>query len=1066
MHIDQQQQAALKHECKGVFFEHLFQASSAPFLIVKPDSPRFTIVEVNDVYLRATMRTREELIGRGLFQAFTDNLHAPSIAGVNTLRASLDRVLALRRPDIVTSIRYDVSRPDGTFEERWWSLINTAVLGENGEVEAILHNTIDVTDQFRAETGLRQSEERLELALRATDLAVYEWDLVSDYLTANERFREMIGIAPGEQAVGAFMLAHCVHPDDRARIDRDLVRAMDSTSSGQFVFDHRLSRPDPRGEVWVMSHGRVYFHGPDGDRRPARVFGTMQDITERKQKELKLRDAEARQRHLISSWAQAVWETDAAGLVTADSPSWRAYTGQTLEESLGYGWLDAIHPDDRAYAERQWRDAVAVREPVNAEFRLRAPDGGWCWTNVRATPLLDAEHNIEKWVGMNIDIDDRKRAETALRGSEERYRSLFESIDEGFCIIEVLFDENDHPYDYRFCETNPAFQQQTGLVDAVGKTMREFALNLEPHWYESYGRVVKTGESVRFQNESKALNRWFNVFAFKIHDEGGPRVAMLFTDISEQKRLTETLHRSEQLAIETSSKAEAERRQLDAVLQAAPVGIVVSDANGTFLHSNAAHKHLWGEQEPDPESMEQFGEWKGWWADHSEKHGQRLKAQEWTMARLLGGETSPRDIFDIESFDLPPVRRTILVTGAQVKGRHGKVIGAVVAQMDISDRIKAEDALRQTDHQKDEFLAMLAHELRNPLAPISFAASILMTTKVDEVQLKETSQIIARQAQHMTNLVDDLLDVSRVTRGLIQLEKAPTDFLRVVADAVEQINPLILARGHHLTLHVPPDIAMVSGDSKRLVQVVANMLSNAAKYTHEGGTISLKTEVQPDTIVLTIEDNGVGIAPELVEHVFDLFTQAERTSDRSSGGLGLGLALVKSLVDLHGGKVTCTSAGRGKGTRFTVSLPRLIHTDQRIERRRNNRDEIKVGKSLKILIVDDNVDAAETLAVFLKGAGHEVLVEYQSQRGLNRARLESPDVCLLDIGLPEMDGNELAKCLRNQPETNNAILIAVTGYGQEVDRQATRAAGFDHHMVKPVDLARLSAALATTRQVP
>ncbi|MBK4739242.1 ATP-binding protein [Noviherbaspirillum pedocola] len=253
---------------------------------------------------------------------------------------------------------------------------------------------------------------------------------------------------------------------------------------------------------------------------------------------------------------------------------------------------------------------------------------------------------------------------------------------------------------------------------------------------------------------------------------------------------------------------------------------------------------------------------------------------------------------------------------------------------------------------------------------------------------------------------------------------------------------------------------MVVGDNKRLVQVVVNVLGNAAKYTHEGGNILLKTEVGSDQIVLIIEDDGIGMVPELVGRVFDLFTQAEHTPDRSSGGLGLGLALVKSLVELHGGTVACSSAGRGLGSRFIVSLPRLVHTDQRIERRRNNRDAIQVGKALKILIVDDNVDAAEALAMFLEASGHKVLVQNQSCRGLETARMEAPDVCLLDIGLPEMDGNELARRLRNQPETARAILIAITGYGQEDDRQNALAAGFDHHMVKPVDLAKLSAVLA------
>ncbi|MGV7164014.1 PAS domain-containing protein [Xanthomonas citri] len=278
----------------------------------------------------------------------------------------------------------------------------------------------DITAHTLAQETLRKSEQRLELALEATGLALYEWDLVSDRVEANARYRAMVGLDPGQPAIGAHVMARCLHPDDRTRIDAALARAMDGTSTGKFSFEHRLVCVEPARTLWVLSHGQVYFDGPADHRRPARIFGLLQDITERKQADAALRESEVRHRYLIGSLAQAVWESDAHGVVTADSPSWRAYTGQSLEEWVGYGWLDAIHPDDRAYAERQWREAIEVRGLVDAEFRMRAPGGGWRWTNVRATPLLDADGQLEKWAGMNIDIHDRRLAEQALRESEER----------------------------------------------------------------------------------------------------------------------------------------------------------------------------------------------------------------------------------------------------------------------------------------------------------------------------------------------------------------------------------------------------------------------------------------------------------------------------------------------------------------------------------------------------------------------------------------------------------------------------------------------------------------------
>jgi PAS domain S-box-containing protein len=383
---------------------------------------------------------------------------------------------------------------------------------------------------------------------------------------------------------------------------------------------------------------------------------------------------------------------------------------------------------------------------------------------------------------------------------------------------------------------------------------------------------------------------------------------------------------------------------------------------------------------------------------------------------------------------------------------------------DITERVTAQEQLQTADRRKDEFLAMLAHELRNPLAPIGAAAQLLQIARLDEQRVRDTSRIIGRQVEHMTHLINDLLDVSRVTRGLVTLDNAPQDIRHVVAEAVEQVTPLIQARRHHLALHLPPESTMVNGDRKRLVQAVANILNNAAKYTNEGGNIALTTIVNDARVLVEVADNGIGMAPDLAAHVFDLFAQAERSSDRSAGGLGLGLALVKSLVELHGGTVTCRSDGAGKGSTFTICLPRLATGAEHGGRAPDDHAQQAAMQLLRILVVDDNVDAAAMLAMLLETSGHRVSVEHEGHAALARARAEMPDVCLLDIGLPGMDGTELARRLRAAPETAHAVLIAVTGYGQQADRDHTTAAGFDHHLVKPVDIDRLYALLADVRR--
>jgi PAS domain S-box-containing protein len=389
--------------------------------------------------------------------------------------------------------------------------------------------------------------------------------------------------------------------------------------------------------------------------------------------------------------------------------------------------------------------------------------------------------------------------------------------------------------------------------------------------------------------------------------------------------------------------------------------------------------------------------------------------------------------------------------------------GIVAFFLDITERKLAEEKLREADQRKDEFLAMLAHELRNPLAPISAAADLLKIGRLDEQRVRQSSAIIGRQVRHMTSLVDDLLDVSRVTRGLVTLARAPVAARTIVDEAIEQVRPMFEARRQRLEVMLSDPDATVLGDKARLVQVLANLLNNASKYTPEERRIGIESAACGEALVLTVRDEGIGMDRELAPRVFDLFTQAKRSSDRSQGGLGLGLALVKNLVELHGGSVVCDSPGPGRGSSFSVTLPLMQKPGP------HDGDDGAAGaaapdaRPLRLLVVDDNVDAAATLAMLLEACGYEVMVENDSLRALERAKNECPDAALLDIGLPEMDGNELARRLRLEPCTRPALLVAITGYGQEQDRRTALEAGFDHHMVKPVDLDRLAAILASVQ---
>ncbi|WP_151637119.1 hybrid sensor histidine kinase/response regulator [Noviherbaspirillum aerium] len=376
---------------------------------------------------------------------------------------------------------------------------------------------------------------------------------------------------------------------------------------------------------------------------------------------------------------------------------------------------------------------------------------------------------------------------------------------------------------------------------------------------------------------------------------------------------------------------------------------------------------------------------------------------------------------------------------------------------------KEQEARRLAEDQnaaKDDFLAMLAHELRNPLAPISAAAQLLKLAGPDDKTVRRASDIIERQVDHLTELVDDLLDVSRVTRGLVELEKNRVDIKSVLGDAVEQARPLIESRQHRLNIRMDAGHALVFGDRTRLIQVVTNLLNNAAKYTPQGGEILLAIDVTPDRVRISVTDNGMGIEPSLLPHVFDLFRQGKRTPDRSQGGLGLGLALVKSIMALHGGRVEAHSDGLGKGSTFSLVLPPYDSGDVANLEASNSGTVKHPVKATQLLIVDDNADGARSLASLLEAKGHQVRVATTAQSALAAAKEKAAPLYILDIGLPDMDGYELARRLRAQPENQNAVMVALTGYGQAHDKVLSMAAGFNYHFVKPLDLARLDSILA------
>jgi signal transduction histidine kinase len=386
-------------------------------------------------------------------------------------------------------------------------------------------------------------------------------------------------------------------------------------------------------------------------------------------------------------------------------------------------------------------------------------------------------------------------------------------------------------------------------------------------------------------------------------------------------------------------------------------------------------------------------------------------------------------------------------------------------QTEVTERARVELALKEADRNKDEFLAMLAHELRNPLAPIHNAVQLMRRSPMKDAQIMWSRDVIGRQLAHLTRLVDDLLDVSRITRGKINLNKEVIELGALVARTVETVQPLMDERGHTLTVQVPAGIHAVLGDPTRLMQALGNVLSNAAKYTEPGGRIELTATRVAAEVEIQVRDNGIGIAADHLPTIFNLFTQLDQTSGLAQSGLGIGLALVQRLVEMHGGSVTAHSDGPGRGSEFVIRLPLFIrdaieperrpHTSPALEQPMTNSEDT-ARTQRRILVADDNNDALESLATLLQLSGHEVYTAANGAVALEFAEQHRPEVALLDIGMPKLDGYEVARRIRAQPWGQAITLVALTGWGQDSDRRRSQEAGFDSHLVKPLDLDKLT----------
>jgi len=732
-----------------------------------------------------------------------------------------------------------------------------------------------------------------------------------------------------------------------------------------------------------------------------------------------------------------VWVHDAAGEQVMVNDTFCEFFGVSREEMKGGRWQVLMHPEDAEAYTSEFLACVREQRPFRGEARVKRADGQWRRIESWARPRFSESGEFHGMVGTSADITDRKHSQEAREHAEQRYRALFESIEQGFCVFEMIFDAAGRPVDYRFLETNPAFERHTGLVDAVGKTALELVPDLEPEWPEAYGRVAMTGQPEQFVQGSDAMGRWFEVAASRVGRPEERRVALLFTDISERRRTEQALRASEHKF----------RTLADNISQL----VWMADEHGAAFWFN----HRWHEY-TGATLDEMRG--SGWEKVLHPDDVARVSAR---MQRSWDTGEPWEDTFPLRGSD--GQYRWFLSRALPIRDSDGTIVRWFGTSTDVTEQRNAEERLRESDRRKDEYLAMLGHELRNPLAAIRTATELLALTECNDPRVDRAVGVLSRQSEHVARLIDGLLEVSRIARGKIGLRLVTLDLRSICEQVLDDRRELVHARGLALELDVPDEPVWVRADPVRLAQVLDNLVGNALKFTSAPGRIAVVLRAEHDRAVVRVQDTGIGIRPDRLVRIFDPFHQEGQDAARDRGGLGLGLALSKGLVELHGGAIEARSEGLGTGTELDVRLPLAPAPPHPAPHERD--DELAARR---ILLVEDHADAAQMLVELLALQGHQVTIASTGREALDALRREraSIGIVLCDIGLPGMSGYDVARAIRADADLRNVPLVALTGYGQPEDRERTAEAGFDAHLIKPVTVAALTTVIRRLTHEP
>ena len=990
-------------------------------------SPDGRIVEMSESIPRGTGVAAEEAIG----EFFVDG---PWWRDLPEMRARWQRQFeeALARPG-PSQDEADYRTKDG--ELRYALNTVTALRDEHGELEFFLCEGLDITGRKRAENALRESEELLRRVSDNADVGLIRCSRDWIYLSANPAYANIVG-KPLDQIVGR-LIAEVMGVEAAAKIRPYVERVL----RGEHV--------TYEAELPYDGAGNRYLHisyTPDSDAE-GRIVGwvaCIADITDRKQAEAALRASERRFRATFKHQLAYSALLSPEGLIVDASNSGLRATGVAAEELIGVHFLNGPWwrdlPEVRACWRRQFEEALARPGPSRDEVDYRLGDDELRCALNSVTALRDEDGKLEFLLCEGIDITERKRAENALRENDERLRLALDASRAGTWAWDAV--SNVSRWDDRF---HTLYEFPPGAP----QSFERWAERLHP---EDRPRVLSRIEQLRgasggdqWSEEFRSLSpegrvRWHQNFGRAQRDDAGAvvKVVGIDFDITERKRAEEALERTRRQLAEGQRIAHAGSWEYDAATKTTIWSDEEKRIFGLDPAAPSPHYAALLRRHVHPEDAPEL--------DRHFRAALQQRATYENEYRILLPDGSIRWVYDKAQpyFD--------------DRARLSRYMGAT---LDITERKAAEEALREADRRKDEFLATLAHELRNPLAPVRNGLDALRKVSAHEPAADRLLVTMAGQVDHLIRLVDDLMDISRISRGKFELQKQRIDLAAALGQAVNMGRHLIEAKGLDLRLNLCRDPMPVEGDAVRLTQVFANLLSNAAKHTERGGRVQITLERIGDEAVVSVADTGVGNSKELLPHIFDPFVQGEGKSGRSEQGLGIGLALAREITQMHGGAVEAKSDGEGFGSAFIVRLPLL--EGEAIAAPEPRSAPARLETAPRVLVVDDMPQVAEALAFLLKVLGATVRVAHSGEQGLEMCAEFEPELVLLDLSMPKMDGLETAHRMKELPAGRRARLVAVTGFGEEQARAKTKEAGFESHLVKPARLKELEELLASVR---